>query len=57
MGFHVAYGLASALYGDGYALKHAWLQGGRRGELIRRTRTSAGASPVSQVRVAVLGWG
>lgn len=25
MGFHVAYGLASALYGDGYALEHKWL--------------------------------
>lgn len=25
MGFRVAYGLASALYGDGYALAHVWL--------------------------------
>lgn len=25
MGFEVAYNLAYALYGDGYALKHSWL--------------------------------
>ena len=25
MGFHLAYTLSSVLYGDGYALKHAWV--------------------------------
>jgi hypothetical protein len=25
MGFHVAYNLSHALYGDGYALNHRWL--------------------------------
>jgi hypothetical protein len=25
MGFHLVYSLASAIYGDGYALEHSWL--------------------------------
>jgi hypothetical protein len=25
MGYHIAYSLSHALYGDGYALKHAWV--------------------------------